>query len=189
MDRCTRPLFRQSLTGSQIGEPILPQTKNFALSFSCLRKGLATGIVIGGFGSGALFFAPSMNYLMSKFSVAPAFLGSSGVDLVTEGGRQFALVGDQLQEVVYASASELARLPFSGLAEGFYLVGSRSTAQCADCTVGSPSIEKALYLIQGSNRISMYFERNCGIKCQNPVVIQGDNWMKIKNLEFKAHKN
>jgi len=91
------------------------------------RKGLATGIVIGGFGSGALFFAPSMNYLMSKFSVAPAFLGSSGVDLVTEGGRQFALVGGNLQEVVYASASELARLPFSGLAEGFYLVGSGST--------------------------------------------------------------
>ena len=68
-----------------------------------------------------------MNYLMSKFSVAPAFLGSSGVDLVTEGGRQFALVGGNLQEVVYASASELARLPFSGLAEGFYLVGSGST--------------------------------------------------------------
>ena len=127
MDRCTRLLFRRSLTGSQIGEAILPQTKKFALSVSCLRKGLATGIVIGGFGSGALFFAPSMNYLMSKFSVAPAFLGSSGVDLVTEGGRQFALVGGNLQEVVYASASELARLPFSGLAEGFYLVGSGST--------------------------------------------------------------
>ena len=40
------------------------------------RKGLATGIVIGGFGSGALFFAPSMNYLMSQFSVAPTFLGT-----------------------------------------------------------------------------------------------------------------
>ena len=68
-----------------------------------------------------------MNYLMSKFSVAPAFLGSSGVDLVTEGGRQFALVGGQMQEVVYASASELARLPFSDLVEGFYLVGTGST--------------------------------------------------------------
>jgi len=90
------------------------------------RKGLATGIVIGGFGSGALFFAPAMNFLMSKFSVAPAFLGN-GLDLVTEGGRQFAQVGGQLQEVVYASASELARLPFEGLAEGFYLVGSGNT--------------------------------------------------------------
>ena len=68
-----------------------------------------------------------MNYLMSKFSLAPAFLGSSGVDLVTEGGRQFVQVGGQMQEVVYASASELARLPFDGLAEGFYLVGSGST--------------------------------------------------------------
>ena len=48
--------------------------------FVCSRKGLATGIVIGGFGSGALFFAPAMNFLMSKFSVAPAFLGN-GLDL------------------------------------------------------------------------------------------------------------
>ena len=66
---------------------------------------------------------------MSKFSVAPApaFLGSSGVDVVTEGSRQFALVGGQMQEVAYASASELPGLPFSGLAEGFYLVGSGST--------------------------------------------------------------
>ena len=94
--------------------------------FVCSRKGLATGIVIGGFGSGALFFAPAMNFLMSKFSVAPAFLGN-GLDLVTEGGRQFAQVGGQLQEVVYASASELARLPFEGLAEGFYLVSSGNT--------------------------------------------------------------
>ena len=124
MGRCTRLLFRQSLTGSPTGDP----DKLLAIVFSSSRKGLATGIVIGGFGSGALFFAPSMNYLMSKFSVAPAFLGSgSGLDLVTEGGRQFAQVGGQLQEVVYASASELARLPFDGLAEGFYLVGSGST--------------------------------------------------------------
>ena len=131
MGRCTPPLFRLSLTGSQTGEQFL-----LPLS-SCFRKGLATGIVIGGFGSGALFFAPSMNFLMSKFSVAPAFLGSGGVELVTEGGRQFALVGDQLQEVVYASASELARLPLSGLAEGFYLVGSGSTgAALAYSTMG-----------------------------------------------------
>ena len=31
----------------------------------------------------------------------------------------------------------------------------------------------ALYLLLGDNRIPMYFDRNCGIKCQNPVVDTG----------------
>ena len=90
------------------------------------RRGLASGIVIGGFGSGALVFAPTMNFLMSKFSQVPTFLGQS-VELVTEGGRQFALHGGELQEVVYATASELAKLPYTGLVEGYYLVGTGST--------------------------------------------------------------
>ena len=90
------------------------------------RRGLASGIVIGGFGSGALVFAPTMNFLMSKFQQVPTFLGQS-VELVTEGGRQFALHGGELQEVVYATASELAKLPYHGLLEGYYLVGTGST--------------------------------------------------------------
>ena len=55
------------------------------------RRGLASGIVVGGFGSGALVFAPSMNWLMAKFSAVPTYLGQS-LDLVSEGGRQFAKV-------------------------------------------------------------------------------------------------
>ena len=31
------------------------------------RKGLASGLVIAGFGSGALFFTPMMNMFTSKF--------------------------------------------------------------------------------------------------------------------------
>jgi len=100
------------------------------------RRGLASGIVIGGFGSGALVFAPAMNYLMSKFSQVPTYIGQS-VDLVTEGGRQFAQYGGQLQEVVYASASELAKLPYTGLTEGYYLVGTGSTGVgAAYATIG-----------------------------------------------------
>ena len=46
---------------------------------------------------------------------------------MVDGGRQFTKVGDSLQEVVYATASDLAKLPYEGLAEGFYVVGSGST--------------------------------------------------------------
>ena len=90
------------------------------------RKGLASGLVIAGFGSGALFFTPVMGALSSKFAVMPTFLGSS-LEVVLEGGRQFSQVGGRLQEVVYATTSELAKLPYEGLAEGFYLVGSGNT--------------------------------------------------------------
>merc|ERR1711892_41958 len=90
------------------------------------RKGLASGLVIGGFGSGALFFAPSMGYLMSKFSQVPTYIGQT-VELMTEGGKQFANHCGQWEEVVYASASELSKLPFTGLTEGYYIVGTGST--------------------------------------------------------------
>ena len=40
------------------------------------KKGLASGLVIAGFGSGALFFTPMMNMLTNKFSVLPTYLGS-----------------------------------------------------------------------------------------------------------------
>ena len=90
------------------------------------RKGLASGLVIGGFGSGALFFAPSMTYLMSKFSQVPTYIGQT-VELMTEGGKQFANHCGQWEEVVYASASELSKLPFTGLTEGYYIVGTGST--------------------------------------------------------------
>lgn len=90
------------------------------------KKGLASGIVIAGFGSGALFFSPMMNYLTKTFSTIPTYLGKS-LETVTEGGKLFAKAGDGLQEVVYATAADLAKLPYSGLAEGFYLVDSGNT--------------------------------------------------------------
>ena len=60
------------------------------------RKGLASGLVIAGFGSGALFFTPMMNTMMSKFGQLPTYLGNS-VEVVLEGGKQFAKVGGELQ--------------------------------------------------------------------------------------------
>ena len=90
------------------------------------KRGLASGIVIAGFGSGALFFTPMMNMLCAKFSQMPTYLGKS-IETVTEGGKMFAKIGDSMQEVVYATAADLAKLPYSDLAEGFYIVGSGNT--------------------------------------------------------------
>merc|ERR1719495_322762 len=94
------------------------------------RKGLASGIVIAGFGSGALYFTPMMNLLTNKFCSMPTYLGQS-LDIVVEGGKQFAKVGGELKEVVYATSGELLKLPYDGLAEGFYLVGSGNTGVSA----------------------------------------------------------
>ena len=57
---------------------------------------MASGLVIAGFGSGALFFTPMMNTLTNKFSQLPTYLGNS-VEVVVEGGKQFATVGGQLK--------------------------------------------------------------------------------------------
>lgn len=89
------------------------------------KRGLASGVVIAGFGSGALFFTPAMNAMMQKFSVLPQYLGNS-IQTVTEGGKLFTQIGDKLTEVVYATNAELAKLPYD-LAEGYYVVGSGNT--------------------------------------------------------------
>ena len=92
------------------------------------KKGLASGIVIAGFGSGALFFSPMMNKLMAAYSVIPEYLGKSA-ETVTEGGKLFAKVGGDLKEVVYATGADLAKLPYENLAEGFYVVGTGNTGK------------------------------------------------------------
>jgi hypothetical protein len=98
------------------------------------KKGLASGFVIAGFGSGALFFTPMMNFLQKQFVVMPQYLGKT-IETVTEGGKMFAQVGDGLKEVVYATVNDLAKLPYTDLAEGFYLVGSGNTGVASGLAV------------------------------------------------------
>ena len=64
------------------------------------------------------------------YSAMPQYLGRS-VETVTEGGKLFTKVGGQLQEVVYATTADLAKLPYSDLAEGFYLAGTGNTGVSA----------------------------------------------------------
>lgn len=91
------------------------------------KKGVASGLTIAGFGSGALVFTPSVQYLMNKFHKLPEYLGPAE-KFVTQikDGRLFADVNGALVEVVNAGASELAKIPYT-LSEGLYVVGSGST--------------------------------------------------------------
>lgn len=91
------------------------------------KKGLASGIVVAGFGSGALFFTPTVQYLMKHFAKVPDYLGPAS-NTVTQivDGKLFASLDGKLIEVVQAGAAELAKLP-PGFSEGFYAVGTGST--------------------------------------------------------------
>ena len=52
-------------------------------------------------------------------------------------------MGDELREVVYATATDLVKLPYGDLAEGFYVVGTGSTGVASrdhrglQCVLGS----------------------------------------------------
>lgn len=60
---------------------------------------------------------PVNEALMHKFRSAPDFLGDvSSVELLTEHGKRFARVGQELKEVVVANAHDVASWP--GLTEG-----------------------------------------------------------------------
>ena len=74
------------------------------------KKGLASGLVIAGFGSGALVFTPAINTLASMFYVSPSLVTSSSAG-----------------QLVQCTAGDLARLPYTDLVPGQYLVNSGST--------------------------------------------------------------
>jgi len=79
------------------------------------KKGLASGLVIAGFGSGALAFTPAVNYVSSMYCVLPTYLGTLKLDEVALSGA------------VQCSVTDLAKLPYEGLLPGWYLSNSGST--------------------------------------------------------------
>ncbi len=102
------------------------------------KKGIASGITIAGFGSGALIFTPIYQSLMQKFAQLPDYLGPAE-NFVTKimDGKLYADVNGQLVEVVQAGAAELAKIPFT-LSEGLYVVGTGNTgAAAALATMGA----------------------------------------------------
>jgi MFS family permease len=91
------------------------------------KKGLASGLTIAGFGSGALVYTPIAQYLMKHFAKMPEYLGPAN-EFVTQvvDGKLFADVNGALVEVVRAGTAELAKIPYS-LPEGLYVVGTGAT--------------------------------------------------------------
>ena len=109
------------------------------------KKGVASGLTIMGFGSGSMILVPSANYLIAKFAKMPTYLGQK-LDTVIQGGKVFTPLSDgSLAEVVYANASDLAKLSHKGLQEGYYLVGSGSTG-CTETLLTMGAVYSAVLL-------------------------------------------
>lgn len=89
------------------------------------RKGLASGLCIMGFGAGAAIASPAFSYLLKSFQRIPDYVGSvDAVNIINKGGQLFINTGDELREVIVATAKDVA--PY-GVPEGVYLVGTGST--------------------------------------------------------------
>ena len=114
------------MAGSGLGLAYTPPVQTLLQWFPD-KKGVASGLTIAGFGSGALVFTPSVQYLMDKFHKLPEYLGPAQ-NFVTQvkDGRLLADVNGALVEVVSAGSTELAKIPYT-LSEGLYVVGSGST--------------------------------------------------------------
>ncbi|MEM6993781.1 MAG: OFA family MFS transporter [Myxococcota bacterium] len=91
------------------------------------RRGMATGMAIMGFGGGAMIATPIKEWLIARFYEAPTYLGAvDGVELVTEGGRRLARVGDSMVDVLVVGPADVASMIVEG-PPGVYLTGTGST--------------------------------------------------------------
>jgi MFS family permease len=100
------------------------------------RRGIASGVTIAGFGSGALLFTPLAQHLLKTFQAAPDFAGTlADSKIVREGGKMFVEAAGSLREVVQVGAAELADSGFQDLQEGLYYVGTGSTGAASTLAV------------------------------------------------------
>lgn len=114
------------IAGTGLGLTYTPPLQTL-ISWFPDKKGIASGLCIAGFGSGALVFAPIVSRLMKNFAKLPEYLGPVS-DFATSSidGRLYVNIDGKLIEVVEAGVKELAKLPYQ-LSEGLYIVGSGST--------------------------------------------------------------
>ena len=82
------------------------------------RKGLVSGLVIAGFGSGALLFAPLMGGLTGHFSRVPDYLGAG---LQATAGEMGRLLVDT-QEVVFCRHAVFFLLPYCILRYFYFFI-------------------------------------------------------------------
>ena len=114
------------LGGTGIGLAYTPPVQTLIQWFPD-KKGIASGLTIAGFGSGALVFTPLVQMLMKQYAKMPEYLGPvNNFTTKVVDGRLFADVDGKMVEVVEAGIKELAKLPYD-LSEGLYVVGTGST--------------------------------------------------------------
>ena len=90
------------------------------------RRGLATGMALASFGGGSILAAPMNEYFMKRFFVAPDYLETLNVNVVTENGIRFVELAGEMKEVVAQQPQLKLQLP-GELSEGVYVVGTGST--------------------------------------------------------------
>lgn len=92
------------------------------------KKGLASGMVIMGFGSGALVALPVLKHLTERNFVAPEYFGLDAATLLGEGGVR-VLASNPLQQVVVATQSDITKLGLTNtlLEPGVYALGGGNT--------------------------------------------------------------
>jgi MFS family permease len=122
------------LGGTGIGLAYTPPMQTLMQWFPD-KKGIASGLTIAGFGSGALLFTPAVQYLSKQFAKMPEYLGPAN-QFVTKvvDGRLFTDIDGKMIEVINAGAAEIAKLPYD-LQEGLYIVGSGNTGAAESLAV------------------------------------------------------
>jgi MFS family permease len=117
------------LGGTGIGLSYGPPVANLLHWFPD-RRGLASGMAIMGFGSGALVAAPIIRYVAEKNFTMPTYLGTEHtVATIFENGQRIAV--DSGLPVVIATLKDIKSMGFSShvttqLQEGVYVVGTGS---------------------------------------------------------------
>ena len=81
-----------------------------------VRRGMAAGMAIMGFGGGAMIGAPLKKWLLGLFHVNPQKLNGA-IELVTRGGRRMAEVAGELREVIVVDENGI---------DAVYVVGTGS---------------------------------------------------------------
>ena len=101
------------------------------------RKGLASGLCIAGFGSGALVFGPAATAMMAKFKELPVYLGPS-----SEVPSRLASDGSGRLVVDAAEAAERAQRfaePSADVASGLFANDPASLSRMDQIAAASPS--------------------------------------------------
>ncbi len=163
------------LGGTGVGLAYTPPVQTL-ISWFPDKTGLASGLTIAGFGSGALVFTSLVNQLMAYFYKAPTCLTG---DVVTQlvDGKLISTLGEKSIEVVRVTAGELVSLPYEGLSEGLYIVGTGSTGVAESLTVSGAIYTVIMLACAFTMRTPAPGYKPAGLEPPLPKVSNGDDTM------------